>query len=114
MKLSPSAGTSSIGAIAPLSFIFISSVSQTLRASIIYLLLKPMVQLSPSISALSLSLAEPSEVILDIFIIPSANTHLTGLFILSVIMSEVLSILSRNDLVSTETTVLVDGGIAAL
>ncbi len=103
-----------MGATAPLSMILTSSVSQTLRASIIYLLLKPIVQLSPSIFADILSFAVPREVIDEILIRLSSKTHLTGLLILSVMISDVLSILSIKLLVLTLITVLVDEGIAAL
>ena len=96
-----------MGAIAPLSIILTSSVSQTLSASSIYLLLKPIVQSSPSILAGSLSFAVPREVMLEILIILSPKTHLTGLLILSVIIREVLSILSIRLLVSTLMIVFV-------
>ena len=103
-----------MGATAPLSIILTSSLSQARRASSIYLLLKPIVHSSPSIFAGSLSFAVPREVILEILIRLSEKTHLTGLLSLSVIISEVLSMLSIRLLVSTLITVFVDEGIAAL
>ena len=73
-------------------FIRTSSVSQLLRASRRYLLLKPISVLSPEIETAILSLALPRAVTAETFISSSSNTHLRGLLIFSVIIIDVLSI----------------------
>ena len=72
-----SSGTIIIGEVAPLRRSVISSVSQTLRASRRYLLLKPISTLSPWISARILSFAVPRAVVLEILIESVSKIHLT-------------------------------------
>ena len=78
------------------------------------MLLKPISTLLPSIAAGILSFAAPSDVVLEIRIVFSSNTHLIGLLILLVIRSYVLSTESNINFRLTLALVELSAGIAFL
>ena len=100
------------GETGPLRFISTSSVSQLRSASRKKRLLKPISRRFPDTDASMRSLALPSAVTADTFIMPLSTINLMGLLVFSVIIIEVRSITSISSLVPTLITVVVSVGTA--